>query len=322
MSQISLGKYHRLLKCSSVERTFSILAIDHRTSLMKALLKQEGNTVGDAILIDFKKDIVSRIGVEADAVIIDPEYGAPQCVAAGLFGGHTKMIMTIDKSGYTGPSHKRNSEVLEGWDVYKSERMGADAVKLLVYFHPQAKTASKIEHLVEKVAKVCNELEIPFFLEPLTYSPDPAKEKITGAEKRSVVVETARRLSVLGADVMKMEFPLDICACDDKKVWQDACQELSDASKTPWVLLSAGVNCEEYIDQVKVACGQGASGIAVGRAVWKEAVSLSGEERQTFLSTTARDRMRALNNLCCEAGKPWTDFYQPHGIGENWYEQY
>ena len=199
-SQISLGKYHRLLKCSSVERTFSILAIDHRTSLMKALLEQGENAVGETVLIDFKKDIVSRVGVEADAVIIDPEYGAPQCVAEGLFGEQTKMIMTIDKSGYTGLSHERSSEVLEGWDVFKSERMGADAIKLLVYYHPQAKTVPQIEYLVRDVSKICNELEIPFFLEALTYSLDQDKKKLTGDEKRIVVVETARRLSVLGAE--------------------------------------------------------------------------------------------------------------------------
>ena len=120
---------------------------------------------------------------------------------------------------------------------------------------------------------------------------------------------------------MKMEFPVDIRTCDDRNIWQEACLELSAASKIPWVLLSAGVNYKEYIDQVEIACEQGASGIAVGRAVWKEAVSLSGKERQTFLSTIARDRMHTLNNLCRVAGKPWTDFYQPPGIGENWYAQ-
>ena len=322
MPQISIGKYHRLLKCSSPNRTFSILAIDHRTSLMKALSTGNDKSVNSSTLVEFKKNIVSRVGVEADAILIDPEYGAPHCIASGNFGTESKLIISIEKSGYRGPSNLRHSEILKGWSVKKSERIGADAVKLLVYYHPKSETSFEIESLVLKISKACEELDMPLFLEPLTYSLDINEKKLTGNEKRSLVVEVARRLSKLGPDILKMEFPLDISCSEDENVWKEACLELSEACQIPWVLLSAGVDYESYVDQVRIACECGASGIAVGRAIWKEAVSMTKDERETFLSKIAKNRMHDLNMLCSELAKPWSEVYTPPTIKDDWYATY
>ena len=322
MKKLFLGKYHRLMKCSSTARTFSILAIDHRTSLMRALKERSTEDVGDQILIDFKKEIVDHVGGQADAILIDPEYGAPQCIASGSSGDAAKMILSIERSGYSGEPNARCSEVLDGWDVEKSSRIGADAIKLLVYYHPRSKTANDIESLVESVAKKCAELDIAFFLEPLTYSLDPNEKKVLGDERRSVIIETAERLSSLGADVMKMEFPADVTSHPDKSYWQEACQALSSAISIPWVLLSAAVDYEGFVAQVQTACEQGASGIAVGRAVWKEAVEMDPGDRVDFLKNTANRRMRDLNKICQQTAKPWTDFYTPPQIGGNWYADY
>lgn len=66
---------------------------------------------------------------------------------------------------------------------------------------------------------------------------------------------------------------------------------------------------ETFVKQVVVACNAGASGIAVGRAVWKEAVTMNGDERIKFLRTTARQRISRLTSLCHALAKPYTDFY-------------
>ena len=77
-----------------------------------------------------------------------------------------------------------------------------------------------------------------------------------------------------------------------------ACEEISEASVTPWILLSAAVDYETFLRQVTIACQSGASGIAVGRAVWQEAVSVLGEERTEFLRNIAYQRMTRLSSLC------------------------
>ena len=145
-------------------------------------------------------------------------------------------------------------------------------------------------------------------LEPLSYSL-AADQKLASAEKRHVVTETARRLTIPGVDVLKAEFPLDITEDPLESDWAKACGEISSLSRAPWILLSAAVDYATYLRQVKVACQAGASGIAVGRAVWQEAVSLAGQARTSFLTGIARPRLEALTKICSELARPWTDFY-------------
>ena len=51
-----------------------------------------------------------------------------------------------------GDPHARESRLLPGWSVQKAKSIGADAVKLLVYYHPESPHARAIEELVETVA--------------------------------------------------------------------------------------------------------------------------------------------------------------------------
>ncbi len=139
-------------------------------------------------------------------------------------------------------------------------------------------------------------------------------------QKRYGVVETARRLTPLGADILKAEFPLDTTETD-QNIWKDACEEISSASCVPWILLSAAVDYETYLRQVIVACNAGANGIAVGRALWQEAVSMSGLERNEFLKQRARQRLARLTSLCEALAKPYTDFYIADAPFD-WYETY
>jgi tagatose-1,6-bisphosphate aldolase len=123
-------------------------------------------------------------------------------------------------------------------------------------------------------------------------------------------------------DVLKAEFPLDVKAEPGENRWAEACAELSSASRVPWVLLSASVDYDVFLRQVTVACQQGASGVAVGRAVWKEATKLLNEGRLEFLDTTAKERMERLTALCAALAKPWTDFYAPPQLTTDWYVGY
>ena len=197
--------------------------------------------------------------------------------------------------------------------------MGASAVKLLVCYHPDSQTASEIESFIRKIAEDCTKHDLVLMLEPLSYSLGENR-KLLSEEKRYVVMETARRLTPLGVDILKAEFPLEV-AETDQEIWAEACAEISAASTVPWILLSAAVDYEVFLQQVAVACNAGSSGIAVGRAVWKEAVMMDDAERLKFLRTTARQRISRLTSLCHALAKPYTDFYQADAPFD-WYKTY
>jgi tagatose-1,6-bisphosphate aldolase len=221
-----------------------------------------------------------------------------------------------------GEANARRSRLLPDWSVEKARRLGAEAVKLLVYYHPDSLLAGEIEALVRQVVVDCAAQDLPLFLEPLLYSLDPARKKPSAEERRREVIETARRLTPLGVEVLKAEFPLDISTERDEGAWQAACAELSAASAVPWVLLSAAVDFETYLRQAGVACRAGASGVAVGRAVWQEAVHLTGEARATFLREVARGRLARLVALCDDLARSWTEFYSAPPVRPDWYVTY
>jgi tagatose-1,6-bisphosphate aldolase len=317
--QLTIGKLRGLQQCASHRGTFTCLALDHRQNLRYSLNPKNPDSVPANTLRDFKLEVVAALAGDATAVLLDPEYSAAQAVAAGVIPGNAGLVVAVEATGYTGDPTARHCRILPGWSVEKAKRMGASAIKLLVYYHPDSTTASEIESFVSQVADECKNHDLALMLEPLSYSLDDRK-KFASEEKRHVVVETAKRLTPLGVDILKAEFPLDILE-KDQNTWREACEEISSASVVPWILLSAAVDYETYVNRVTIACNAGASGIAVGRAVWKEAVQLQGEERISFLQTVAKVRLSRLTSLCNALGKPLNDFYQTDEAFD-WYAKY
>jgi tagatose 1,6-diphosphate aldolase len=322
--QLTIGKMRGLQRCAAPNRTFTILALDHRGNLERAFNPEDPDSVPYQQIVDFKRTVTAILSPAADGMLLDPVYGAAQTIASGTLDPNTGLLVAVEKTGYAGDPTERESQVLPGWGVEKIARMGAAAVKLLVYYHPDASNTAGQEAILEQVAADCVKYDLAFFLEPLSYSLDPAVGKLPSNEKRQVVIETARRLTPMGVDVLKAEFPLNIADEPDENIWVEACRELSDASVVPWVLLSAGVSFEQFVRQTRIACQAGASGVLAGRAVWKGAVKLTGDERTKFLYATATDRLNQLAKIVTTYGKPWTDFHPELGrsVQEGWYEQY
>jgi tagatose-1,6-bisphosphate aldolase len=303
---LTTGKIRRLQQCATPEGKLVIMAMDHRGSLRRALDPQDPAVTSDEALVAFKQEVTAALAPAASSVLLDPEYGAEPCITGGAILGSVGLIVALERTGYAGDPAARESQLLTGWDPQRAVQLGGSGVKLLVYYHPKASTALEIESLVRQTADACAQAEVPFFLEPLTYSPDPEQPKLPPDELRAAVVETARKLSAFpGVDILKVQFPLDIKAEPRESEWLVACRELDAASRVPWVLLSAGADIETYALQVIAAARAGASGVAVGRAVWQEATELPAAERAGFLRTTARTRMARIAAICRALACPW-----------------
>ncbi len=314
MTNLSIGKLRGLQQIASPRGTFTALALDHRQNLRKA----NPAFVDDSALSRFKLDVTSALAPYGTAVLLDPEVSAAQAVAEGVIPNHVGLVVAVESTGYTGDATARRAQVIPGWSVEKAKRMGASAVKLLVYYHPDSPTARETEAFTAQVAEDCRKHDLALMLEPLSY---PLGESpLSNEEKRSVVVETARRLTAIpGVDLLKAEFPLTPASAEQE--WLPACADLNAASRVPWIVLSAAVSFDLYLKQVIAACQAGASGIAVGRAVWQEAVQLEGQPRLDFLRSTARERLTRLNALCQALAKPYTDFYTAEAPFD-WYKSY
>jgi tagatose 1,6-diphosphate aldolase len=81
------------------------------------------------------------------------------------------------------------------------------------------------------------------------------------------------------------------------------------------------VEFEVYLRQVELACRAGASGCAVGRAVWQEAVTMDAGMRMQFLRSEGRARLTRLEKTCTRYGKPIRDYYAADAPFD-WYRNY
>lgn len=318
-----LGTRRGLDACSSARGTFAVLALDHRQNLRKELSPGDPGSVSYGAMVEFKRAVVRGLAGVATGVLLDPEIGVGPAIEDGSLPGRAGLIVAVEATGYEGPSGARVSRVLPGWGVDRIKRLGASAAKLLVYYNPGAPNAGDQERLVAEVAAECRDADLALFLEPLSFGLDGGK--LTGEARRKVVVETARRLTALGPDVLKAEFPYDASVIDAAR-WRDACAELDAATPIPWVILSGGVDDATFERQVEAACAAGASGVLVGRSVWADAATMDPARRDEFLATTGRERLERLVRLADSAGHPWrarwTAARAPEPVAEGWYAEY
>jgi len=322
MKTLSLGKFHGLQRCSSEAGALVILSVDHRNSL-RTLLKSGGtDSISDNHLTSFKEVVVKTLGNEVGSILLDPQYGAGHLIARSSLPKCTGLIVALEASGYSGSNDNRISQVLAGWSVAKAARLGVDAVKLLVYYHPEADSAPSIESLIDSVAQECQTMDLPLFLTALTYSVD-SDTPLSPNHRRETILETARILTTIqGVDVYMSEFPAEVKTDPDPLEWESACAALSHASRVPWLLISSAVDFDVFLRMTEVACRQGASGAAAGRAAWQEAAALSGEKQRTYLHKTCRSRLSQLAMTCDSAAIPWMEFYKAPELPADWYRNY
>lgn len=313
------GRWRGLKTTSSRKNVFNILAFDQRGTYRKMLPADTSYEVA----AQMKRDIVVALSFNASAVLLDNQYGLQSVVD---MNGGSGVLMSYEESGYSGDSTYRGIKFEADWTVGKIKSMGASAVKVLAYYNPNnKKLADEIDGVLKQVADDCHKHDLPLFLEPLSYSLDAsiAKESAEFAKIRpEIVIETAERLSKTGADILKMESPVDPNFDSDQKKWADTFSALSKVSTVPWVLLSAGVNFETFEVQTRLACEAGASGWLAGRAIWKEAVTMTAEQRAAFLSGKATERMQRLNAVAEQSARPWTDFYSAPVGSMTWFSSY
>ncbi|MBE0431461.1 MAG: tagatose 1,6-diphosphate aldolase [Dehalococcoidia bacterium] len=336
---ISIGKLRGLQQLADADGMMTMCAIDHRGALKRALNEESPDSVSYQDMVDFKLDLCQAVAPFASAILLDPEYGAAQAVAAGLLPGSKGFLVSMEKSGYSGDRSARVTELLPDWSLKKARKMGASAVKLLIYFRPDLKdVASKQLDLVAMLADQCLEEDIALLVEPVSYPLEGtgASAKEFAEIKPGLVIETARQITALPVDVLKAEFPADIEHERDEGKLLAWCRELDEASRLPWVLLSAGVGFESFRKQVEIACQAGASGFLAGRALWQEGVGIrSRGERMSFFRNTAATRLQALAGIAGRYGKPWyskmgAEARPEHGrrdgvfapVAEGWYRGY
>lgn len=356
MTTMSSGKLVNMLRLVDAAGRFMMLAIDQRDSLRNALARATGRPSAEitpADMVATKALITEVLAPSSTATLVDPVYGFPR--AATLVPGDTGILVASEETGYdragTG-GRERRSRLIDGWSVAKAKRAGANAVKLLIYYNPEA-SGEVVDHqqrLVRRVGEECLHVDIPFLLECVTYPiEEPAGDTPEFARRRSRhTVESAREFSRddYHVDILKLEFPGDLKyarefrgkfdgkerpAVYDVDTLRGFCGQVNDAAGRPWVILSGGVAIDEFLVDLDLAIDAGASGFLCGRAIWKDVVPKYPDvaAMRAFLTTEGRSNF-ARANAIAERARPWFTHAPFEGYaqiqlasgGEEWYRRY
>lgn len=277
-----MSKSDCLRKLANEQGKITIAALDHRGSLKQSLHPENPEVTTETEMRDWKIGMVELFKNEVSGILIDPIFGREIIDHSYPCG----WMLSMEKTGYRGGKEARETEILENWSVAQAKEMGACGVKLLLYYDPKNKDlAVKQKELAGKIAEESRKQGVAFLLEPLSYNAaaDIAKE----------VLGIVNDLKDVEADIFKFEYPGS----------REACVEISKLITKPWVLLSAGLEYAKYQEALQIACESGASGFAVGRAVWQEFGNYQGQEREKYFQEIALPRMRELVAIVNQCGK-------------------
>ncbi|HFU4025638.1 TPA: tagatose-bisphosphate aldolase [Streptococcus suis] len=324
--QLSQEKFDHLNRLSNGEQVIAALAIDQRGALKRLLAVAAGSSeFGDEILVDFKQLISSNLTPYASSILLDVEYGVS---ASELRHADCGFIAAYEKTGYDASTPGRLPDLLPNWSVKRIKELGADAVKILLYYDvDDTPEINDIKQAwVERIGSECIAENIPYFVEILTY--DASDMDVTSREYAAIKPHKVNGAMYefskprYNADVLKVEVPVNmnfvegyteeepVYTVEQAKAYF---KEQAESTHLPFIFLSAGVSATLFQETLVFAkdAGSNFNGVLCGRATWKDAVAIfasQGEEAaKVWLADQGRQNMEELNAVLVETACPWTD---------------
>ena len=317
------GKHWGLRRLADAQGLFSMVAIDQRPPIVQRVASALGivpGAVGFADIVQVKALLAESLAPQASALLVDPDFGLP--AATPYLQPGRGLLITLEEHRYDDAPDGRRSRLIPNWSVAQIRRLGADAVKLLAWYRPDASDAVKAHQqaLVRAVGQACAEHDIAFVLEllvhPFAAAAGAAPNYDEDAAKQPQRVITSVRdfaRPEFGIDLFKLESPVPMAGLPapdtpGAAAVQDHYQAMGEAcGGTPWVLLSAGGSPAGFGHALGYACQAGASGFLAGRAVWWDALAAypDADRVRQALRQTALPYLQRLREIVAHDSRPW-----------------
>jgi tagatose 1,6-diphosphate aldolase len=328
--RITRGKFNGINAVADEHGVIAAAAMDQRGSLKKAIAKAKGGDASDAELSEFKAIGTEMLTPYASAILMDPEYGLEAIKHRAKNAG---VLLAYEKTGYDATVKGRLPDLLPEWSVRRLVEVGADAIKILLYYDPDDDASvNTIKHaFIERIGAECRANDVPFFLEPICYSDEIGDDKSIefARAKPEKVTKYMAEFSKpeYGVDVLKVEVPVNVRYVEGSLANHDGqvaysrdeakqhFQTAAAAAKLPFIYLSAGVTDEIFRETLELAAEAGTpfAGVLCGRATWQDGIPAYGkggaQALREWLSGRGVENIEALNKVLAKGAKPWWDFY-------------
>lgn len=288
MNALTTSERRGLSAISTPGGRMLIVAADQRNGMRKAMTDAPDGP--DAISVDelaaAKSDLVRHLANAAPAILLDPEVALPGVVDDGTLARDTALVVGMDASGYETVGGLRYTRFVPGTTARRVRELGGDVAKMLFYTRPDRQGPdSTVARQIRDVVRDCADEGVLLIVELLTYQLDGESDEDYAAAFPALVADGATLAVGCGAKVLKLQYPGSAEAC---------AAVTAAASGVPWAVLSAGVDHDTFVGQVKAAVDNGAAGAMAGRSLWKDSLSISGAVRERHLTGRALPRLREL----------------------------
>ncbi|WP_413873411.1 tagatose 1,6-diphosphate aldolase [Albidovulum sp.] len=326
--ELSAGKLWSLRRLSDRKGFFKMNAVDQRSAVEMLVASKKADGVATYTDIGLlKQALIQELSPRCTAIQVDPNYAYPYAYQS-LDPGKG-LIVAAEKGSSEEDAGGRRNFLLDDWSVAKIKRLGADAVKITLWYRPDA-SAETLRHqqaFVEAVGTECRRHDIAFLICPVRYAfPGEAEPQNWELSKHiDISKDTIRELSKerYGLDLFQLENPLTDSALveldpstPESRAVQNTYDEIGSLLNHPWVMMSAGSGQEAYRRTLTYAFRAGASGYLAGRVVWGSAASkfpdigaIRGEIRQSGIPF-----IKEMQDLLEATGCPWPSKFDPEGI--------
>src|SRR6266699_2352695 len=310
MTHATKARTRTLDDIAADSHVFAIIAMDQRNTLRR-MFTAVGLDASDDDLRTAKADVARVLTPVASGLLSDPTYGVPAITAAKALAPGCGLLVAAEPSerrSYQGEPRTHRDPALNAQWVLDQ---GGDALKFFVQLRADRPAPAPGEpDLVTEALAVCDEIirdcratGVPVAIENLVY--ERPGEDLRGQAREDSIIEAARALNDLDIDLLKLEYPGS----------PEGCRRLATVLDRPWAVLSAGVPFDQFTDIIRIAADEGgASGFIAGRSVWREVVSLVGQQREEFLTSVALPRLDRLVDVAAGRARPWTEVSRPASI--------
>jgi sulfofructosephosphate aldolase len=277
----------------------AMVAMDQRESLRTMFDQAGAGRAADDVLVAFKLEVARALAPIASGFLIDAELGFEPVRSAGVVPPRTGLILAADALEQQPGGPVEDTDLDEA--VLARDLTGVSALKLLVIWRRDERREWRVG-LAERFIAAARARGLLSVLEPVVRA-TPAELDAGTWDLDAAIREAARELSPLGPSLYKVQVPGAGRGAPDEQ--RAASEELGRAITGPWVVLSQGVERDDFASAVEAACRGGASGFLAGRAVWSDVVGwpdVAGRLREVSVP-----RLERLVEIVDREARPWSE---------------
>ncbi|HET9243915.1 MAG TPA: hypothetical protein VFN99_10770 [Gaiella sp.] len=268
--------------------TFAIVAMDQRESLRTMLAQHHSGPIADERLVSFKLAVARELAPHASGFLIDRHYAFGAVSADGVVPASCGLVLAVDDLVQAPGAVVEDTHLDETAVGLAGERV--TALKLLVIWRDDERREQRLE-MARRFVQLADERGLLSVLEGV----------VRHDHREQAIVEAAAELAGVGPSLYKCEVPFHGRGTDAEL--EARCREIDAAVACPWVVLSQGVEPDDFPRAVTAACRAGASGFLAGRALWS--TTLAADDPTPLLRERSVPRLRELAELVDTHGRPW-----------------